>query len=119
MEELQLECLIFNGGVRGDVPVVGDFDGDGMVDNVVFRPSNGDWYMWLSGGNFRAVQWGLPGDLPIPVRMISNDNTDLVVYRPSTGSVFVMSVNGQTLGLNSSSAVNGQLLDTRPLQAIR
>ena len=51
--------------------------------------------------------------------MISNDSTDLVVYRPSTGSIFTTTLNGQTFGLTSGSAVNGQLLDTRPLKALR
>jgi PKD repeat protein len=52
-----------------DVPLRGDYDGDGKADIAVFRPSTREWY-WLNssnpGGLKGVQQWGGPGDIPLP-----------------------------------------------------
>jgi hypothetical protein len=48
--------------------VRGDFDGDGKTDIAAYRPSNGTWYILLSGANyttFGVYQWGAGGDVPL------------------------------------------------------
>ena len=35
----------FHFGASGDIPVVGDWNGNGTSDIGVFRPSNGNWYL--------------------------------------------------------------------------
>jgi hypothetical protein len=45
-------------------PVVGDFDGDGRVDEAVFRRSTGQWLISLSSNNYSGTTsctWGRSG----------------------------------------------------------
>jgi hypothetical protein len=56
-------------GVAGDVPVVGDYDGDGRVDLGIYRPGSGEWWILSSVGGYRRVLpvlvWGQSGDVPV------------------------------------------------------
>jgi hypothetical protein len=64
---------------------VGDFNGDGMYEISVFRPSDGVWYV---RGLF-GVQWGAPGDVPVVGDYNGDGVTDVAVWRPSTGVWYV------------------------------
>jgi hypothetical protein len=48
--------------MSGDVPVVGDWDGDGKSDYTVFRPTTGVWFTQFNVGGSGAVGWGVNGD---------------------------------------------------------
>ncbi|MFI5247260.1 MAG: FG-GAP-like repeat-containing protein, partial [Nitrospirales bacterium] len=53
----------------GDVPVVGDFDGDGKADPGIWRASQGIWIIPLSTGHYatyRFCQWGQQEDIALP-----------------------------------------------------
>ncbi len=52
-------------GVSTDVPVPGDYDGDGKTDLGVWRPATGVWFIFKSTGGTLTIQWGTPGDVPI------------------------------------------------------
>lgn len=84
-------------GGPGDVPVGGDYDGDGMDDFAVFK--DGVWNVLTSyTNNQRTVQWGTVGDQPVPGDYDFDGFTDLAVYRPSNGTWYVsLSSSGNSL----------------------
>ena len=52
------------GGAAQDVPVQGDYDGDGKSDVAVFR--DGAWFILNSSGGSQFVGFGMAGDVPVP-----------------------------------------------------
>jgi len=70
---------------------VADFDGSGVTDKVVFRPSNGEWFVLLSNGSGVFMQqWGMSGDIPVPGHYSGGSKADIAVWRPSTGTWYVI-----------------------------
>jgi len=79
-------------GETGDVPLMGDFDGDGLADIALFRAGGADdWYIQksdaqgLGGGGTIAGDCGLAGDVPLVGDFNGDGRTDVVVLRPSGG----------------------------------
>jgi hypothetical protein len=52
-----------------DVPMVGDFDGDGRSDVAVYTPSRGLWSLWSSRtqSSMGTVSWGNPATNDVPM----------------------------------------------------
>lgn len=81
-----------------DIPVSGDFDGDGLTDPGAFTASTGEWRLWLSSVRYGAAApmlWGAQGDLPVPADYDGDGRTDLAIFRPAAGTwSIVLSNNG-------------------------
>jgi len=53
-------------GAPSDKFVVGDYNGDGIADLVIFRPGNATWYIQQSSdGIIRYIRFGLSTDIPV------------------------------------------------------
>ncbi|MBX3282812.1 MAG: VCBS repeat-containing protein [Acidobacteria bacterium] len=64
-----------------------DFDGDGKSDLSVFRPSEGNWYLELTGNvpaglpALSVIHWGASGDELVPGDYDGDGATDYAVWR--------------------------------------
>ena len=87
-------------GATADVPVAGDYDGDGKTDAVIFRPSTGLWYGPRTGAAQIVIQTylGQAGDIPVPGDYDGDKKTDPAIFRPSSGLFFAVLSGGGTLG---------------------
>ncbi|WP_405891511.1 matrixin family metalloprotease [Streptomyces sp. NBC_00133] len=66
-----------------DVPVPGDYDGDGTLDTAFWVTPGGNWFIQPhSGGQQRVVQFGQDGDIPVPSDFDHDGKADLAVWRP-------------------------------------
>jgi hypothetical protein len=85
-------------GATIDIPVPGDYDGDGRTDAVIYRPSTGLWYGPRTGAAQIVIQMvlGQPSDIPVPGDYDGDGKTDPAIYRPSTGMFFAVLSGGGT-----------------------
>jgi hypothetical protein len=52
-------------GVSDDIPVPGDYDGDGKIDVAIWRPSTGIWHIRESSNGYYSALFGADGDKPV------------------------------------------------------
>lgn len=78
-------------GAPTDLPRTGDFSGDGVDEQVVFRPSTATWY--VKGVNEAGMPWGAPGDIPFVGDFDGDSIDEFGVFRPSTTTWYVRGVD--------------------------
>ncbi len=75
-------------GLKGDLPVVADYDNDGISDYGVYRPATeagqqNSWYIKASGGkHISRENFGVLNDYPIVGDFDGDGQTDLGIIRP-------------------------------------
>jgi hypothetical protein len=57
---------IITWGTDGDLPVPGDYDGDGRQDLAIFRPTDSTWWIFGSTSGIYSQPFGQTGDIPTP-----------------------------------------------------
>ncbi len=86
----------FTFGLTGDIPFVGDFDGDGADEIALYRPTTGRIFLkWdLSGGPADAsFIYGQPGDMPLAGDWNGDGKDTVALYRPSEGIWYIKLTN--------------------------
>lgn len=91
-----------NGNPSGDVWVMtrerlpdpktttADFDGDGISDVSVFRPTDGTWHVpQSSDGQYSVQYFGLSNDKAVPGDYDGDGKTDYAVFRPSNSYWYI------------------------------
>jgi List-Bact-rpt repeat protein len=88
-------------GQAGDIPVAGDWTGNGTMRVGVFRPSNHQWYFDINGDhNIQtckidacAKSFGVSTDIPIVGDWTGSGKTRIGIFRPSTQH-WILDING-------------------------
>jgi hypothetical protein len=80
-------------GAPDDIPVTGDWDGDGISQVGTYR--QGTWLLDNGNGQWDGAgvdtvygNFGAPGDLPVTGDMDGNGISEIGVFRPATGQWF-------------------------------
>jgi hypothetical protein len=104
-------------GTAGDLPLAGDWDGDGVHSPGVYRPSTATFYLTqkvTNGpifGDFDFV-FGTTGDVPLAGDWNYNGKYGIGVFRPSNGQTYLR--NTLTAGFADITFVYG-IANDRPV----
>jgi hypothetical protein len=112
-------CYAF--GLAGDIPVVGDWNGNGVSKIGVFR--NGNWYLdyngdgqWSDCGTTpstdRCYTFGLASDIPVAGDWVGSGRAQLGVFR---NGAWYLDLNGDGIWNNGDAAYSFGLSTDKPI----
>jgi hypothetical protein len=98
----------FQFGLSGDIPVVGNWDGNSISDAGVFRPSSRQFI--FNTAPVTRTTFGLSTDIPITGDWNGDHITDIGVFRPSSRQFIFNTapVTRTTFGLSTDIPVTGK-----------
>lgn len=98
--------LTINFGSTGDLPIVGDWNNDGIDSPGVYRPSTGQFF--LTNSNLAnppveiTVIFGIGEDLPVAGDWNADGFDSVGVFRPSAGQFFLTDDNVLTPNIDQT-----------------
>lgn len=96
-------------GAATDLPVVGDWDGDGIATVGVYRPGTGEFFLRDSNAQGAPITHqfvlGSPGDMPMAGDWNGDGIDGVGVFRPTNGLIYLK--NGLTTGFADFTMVLG------------
>ncbi|HEX6178633.1 MAG TPA: hypothetical protein VF057_09765, partial [Thermoanaerobaculia bacterium] len=90
--------IVFSAGQLGDLPLAGDWNGDGRDTIGLFRPSTSTFIQMddLSATEVRSFTFGISGDLPLAGNWDGDIDDDVAVFRPSDRTMHLTTDFGVT-----------------------
>jgi hypothetical protein len=88
--------IAFGYGAAGDIPITGDWNGDGIDTIGVYRPSTGFFYLRntnSAGPADIAFQFGVGGAVPLSGDWNGDGIDTIGLYDPATGTFFLRNSN--------------------------
>ncbi len=117
---LGVDVITASFGVPTDRPVAGDWNGDGIDEIGVWRPSTGKFYLdvdgsltWTVGVDVITASFGIPTDRPVAGDWNGDGVDEIGTWRPSTGR-FYLDMDGSrtwTVGVDVITASFGVSTD--------
>ncbi len=102
--------VTINFGQNGDLPVAGDWNGDGIDSVGVFRPGAGQFFLTDSNIANPPVDhspiFGTAGDLPVAGDFDGDGKDTIGVWRPSVATFF-LSNNNAAVDITAAFGANG------------
>ncbi len=94
-------------GMSTDIPITGDWNGDGVTDVGVFRPSSRQFI--FNTAPVTRTFFGLSTDIPITGDWNGDGRTDIGVFRPSTRQFIFNTapITRTTFGLSTDIPITG------------
>jgi serine-aspartate repeat-containing protein C/D/E len=103
---------VFQYGVKGDVPITGDWNGDGIFSVGIFR--NGTWFLDMDGNGRWSkedlvAEFGQAGDIPVVGDWTGDGITKLGVFRD--GKFYLDTNNNRQIDANDKVIAVGRAGD--------